>query len=241
MLRGLYAAATALDSAQQAHDVTAANLANSSTPGYKQLGARFETFNIVLGRTDPPPGDSVGTHLAATYTDFAPGPLVQTGHPYDLALADADQFFAIQGPTGVLFTRGGDFRRTPSGQLVTQAGYPLLGTNGPISFPRDALQVNVASDGSVTADGVPAGRIRLVRFADQSQLTPAGPTHYTAPPSAPPQDVAGRVSQGYREASNVNPAQAMVNMVIANRYHEAAQRALRAISESVQLNTRPQG
>jgi flagellar basal-body rod protein FlgF/flagellar basal-body rod protein FlgG len=49
------------------------------------------------------------------------------------------------------------------------------------------------------------------------------------------------VRQGYREGSNVNPASAMVGMIASNRYYDAAQRALRAIGESVQLNTRPQG
>ena len=44
---------------------------------------------------------------------------------------------------------------------------------------------------------------------------------------------------GYREGSNVDPAQAMVKMIIGARYYEAAQRSLRTIAESLQLNTRP--
>lgn len=241
MIRGLYAAATALDSAQHAHEVTAANLANVSTPGYKQQGVRFETLNIELGRADPPPGDINGTRFAATYTDFRPSALQQTGNPLDIAISEPDQFFVVQGPSGPLYTRGGSFRLTPEGQVVTQAGYPLLGDNTPIAVPQNTSKVNVATDGSVTADGTPAGRIRLVRFANPGQLTPVGPTHFSAPPTAPPQDGPGRVSQGFREASNVNPNEAMVGMIAATRYYEAAQRAIRAISDSIQLNTRPQG
>ena len=60
------------------------------------------------------------------------------------------------------------------------------------------------------------------------------------PPDAPPQEATGRVMQGYREGSNVNAAEAMVSIVAATRYYEAAQRTLRTIAESVQLNTRPQ-
>lgn len=241
MLRGLYAAATALDTAQQAHGVTAANLANVSTPGYKQQGARFETLNLAIGRDTPPPGDINGTRFAATYTDFRPGALQQTGNPFDLAVGEPDQFFAVQGPNGPLYTRDGSFRLTAQGQIVTQAGYPLLGSSGPLAVPTNTSRFNVASDGSVSADGVPAGQVRLVRFADRGQLTPVGPTHYSASPSSPPQDVAGRVIQGAREASNVNSSEAMISMVTATRYYEAAQRVLRAIGESVQLNTRPQG
>jgi flagellar basal-body rod protein FlgF len=241
MIRGLYAAATALDSAQQAHAVTAANLANSGTPGYKQQGVRFETFNLQIGRDSPPPADINGTRAIATYTDFRPSSLQQTGSPLDLAINEPDQFFVVQGPNGPMYTRGGSFRLSAQGQVLTQAGYPLLGTDAAISVPEGTAQLNVASDGSITADGVPAGRLRLVRFANTAELQPVGPTHFSAPPTATPQDVSGRVTQGFREVSNVNSAEAMVGMVAATRYYEAAQRAIRAISDSLQLNTRPQG
>lgn len=239
MLRGLYAAASALDSAQQAHQVTAANLANATVPGYRRQGVRFQTLDLALGRDTPPPGDPTGTRLVATYTDFRPAALQLTGNPFDLAAGEPDQFFVVQGPNGPMYTRNGNFRLTPQGGVVTQAGYPLLGDDGPVRVPTNTVTVNVAADGSVTADGGPSGRVRLVRFADPARLTPVGPTHFAAPPDAPPQEATGRVMQGYREGSNVNAAEAMVSMVAATRYYEAAQRALRTIAESVQLNTRP--
>lgn len=241
MFRGLYAAATALDAAQRAHEVTADNLANSSTPGYRQKGARFESLDRLLGRDASATGDIVGTHLSATYTDFRPAALNMTGNPLDLALSEADQFFVVQGPNGPLYTRDGGFRMTPAGGVVTTLGYPLLGEGGPVALPPNAASINVAPDGSVTADGAPAGRVRVVRIADPSRLTTAGLTLFAAPADLAPEPVVGRVRQGYREGSNVNPASAMVGMIASGRYYDAAQRALRAIAESVQLNTRPQG
>ncbi len=47
--------------------------------------------------------------------------------------------------------------------------------------------------------------------------------------------------QGTREGSNIQPADAMVRLIIGARYYDAAQRSLRSLSESLQLNTRPQG
>jgi flagellar basal body rod protein FlgG len=240
MLRGLYAAASALDSAQTAHQVTAANLANATVPGYRQQGVRFQTLDLAFGRDTPPPGDPTGTQLVSTYTDFRPAALQLTGHPYDLAVGEPDQFFVVQGPDGPMYTRNGTFRVSPQGEVFTQSGYPLLGTAGPVRVPANTAGVTVASDGNVSADGVPTGRVRLVRFPDPARLTPVGPTHFAAPPDAPPQEAVGRVLQGYREGSNVNSAEAMVSMVAATRYYEAAQRALRTIGESVQLSTRPQ-
>lgn len=241
MFRGLYAAATALEAAQQAHQTTADNLANSSTPGFRQRGVRFESFDRLLGRDASPTGDIVGTRLSATYTDFRPAALDLTGNPLDLALSEADQFFVVQGPSGPLYTRDGGFRMAADGRVVTTGGFPLLGEGGPVELPPNVANIGIASDGSVTADGVPAGRVRVVRIADPSRLTPAGLTQFAAPPDLFPEQTVGRVRQGYREGSNVNAASAMVGMIASNRYYDAAQRALRAIGESVQLNTRPQG
>ena len=80
--------------------------------------------------------------------------------------------------------------------------------------------------------------MRVVRFADPSKLNSVSPTHFAAPAGVTPQPAVARIQQGFREGSNVDPARAMVGMIASTRYYEAAQRALRAIAESVQLNTK---
>lgn len=241
MIRGMYSAASALVVASEQQEVIAYNLANSTSPGYRERGLVVETFDRALGRANEPTGDLVGARTVQAYHDFRPGPLQQSGNPYDLALGDPDRFFVLAGPNGPLYTRNGTFSRTAQGQLVSPGGYPLQGANGPVTFPPDAVQVTVAGDGSVSADGTPLGNLRVVRFTNPQQLTAAGPTLYTAPPDAGPTAAPGRVLQGFREGSNVQPADAMVRLIIGARYYDAAQRALRAISESLQLNTRPTG
>ena len=240
MLRGMYSAASAMVVAGEQQEVTAHNLAHSSTPGYRERGLVVETFDRVLGRTAEATGDIVGAHTVQAFHDFRPGALQQTGHSYDLALADPDTFFVLAGPNGPLYTRNGSFRATAAGQIVSQGGYALQSDGGPILVPPNTLNVSVTSDGSVSADGAPIGQLRLVRFNDLKQLTAAGPTLYTAPPAAEATPVPGRVLQGYRETSNVQPADAMVRLIIGSRYYDAAQRSLRSLAETVQLNTRPQ-
>lgn len=241
MLRGLYAAASGLQVGGERQEVTAYNLSHVSTPGYRQRGTIVESFDRALGRTAEPTGDIVGARVTGAYHDFRPGPLKDTGNPFDLALAEPDQFFTLAGPNGPLYTRNGTFRLDAQGRLVSPGGYPLQGEGGAVTIPADAARVVVASDGTVTADGTPAGRVRPVRFADLSQLTAAGPTLYAAPPGTGPQPTEGRVIQGSLEGSNVQPADAMVQLLISARFYDAAQRSLRAIAEAVQLNTRPQG
>lgn len=241
MIRGMYSAASALVVASEQQEVTAYNLANVNTHGYRQRGLVFESFDRELDRATPPTGDIVGARTVQAYHDFRPGAIQQTGHPYDLALGDPDRFFVVNGPNGPLYTRNGTFFRTTEGRLVTSAGYPLQGDNGVIEFPPTTSQLIVGVDGSVTADGEPVANLRLVRFTNPAQLTAAGPTLYNAPDQAGLTPVAGRVLQGFREGSNVQPADAMVRLIIGSRYYDAAQRSLRTISESLQLNTRPTG
>jgi flagellar basal-body rod protein FlgF len=239
MIRGLYSAASALQVASEQQEVTAYNLANCSVPGYRERGLVFETFDRVLGRINTPTGDIVGARTVQAYNDFRPGAFQQTGNPYDLALAETDRFFVLNTPNGPVYTRNGTFHPTNDGQLVSQGGYALQGQDGPITVPRDGTNFNIASDGSVTANGEPLGQIRVVRFANISQLTAVGPTLYTAPASAGLQAAPARVLTGYIEGSNVQPAETMVRMIINSRYYDAAQRSLRAIADAIQLDTRP--
>lgn len=242
MFRGLYSAASALDAAGQAQDITAQNLAHVNTPGYRQRGVKFETFDRVLGRTQEQTGDIIGTRLAGGFTDFKVGPLQQTGNPLDLALSDADRFFTLTNPTTnqPMYTRDGSFHLNGQNQIVSTNGYVLQSEGGgPITLPQGAAQINVASDGSVTADGAPVGQLRVVRVGNTKELTPVGDALFSAPDAAGVQPAASRVLQGYREGSNVNPAEAMTSMVLASRYYDATQRVLRAIAEAVQLNTKP--
>lgn len=241
MIRGMYAAASGLVAATEQQEVTAHNLSHSSTPGYRERGLLFETFDRVLGRTLGPTGDVTGARTVRAYHDFRPGAYQLTNNPYDLALGEADRFFVLLGPNGPVYTRSGAFRPTAQGLIVSPGGYPLQGTNGSITVPPTAVQVNIAPDGSITADGEPVGQIRTVRFADPQQLVSVGPTLFGAPPEAGAADAPSRILQGYREGSNVQPADAMVRMLLGTRYYEAAQRALRTMAESLQLNTRPQG
>ncbi len=227
--------------AGEQQEVTAHNLAHASTPGYRERGLVVETFDRALGRAAEPTGDITGARTVGTYHDFRPGALQQTGHPYDLALGDPDRFFVLAGPNGPLYTRNGCFAPTADGRLVSQGGYALQGDGGAVAIPATATRVTVASDGSVTADGTPVGQLRLVRFTDTQKLTAAGPTLYTAPPEAGLTAAPGRVLQGFRETSNVQPADAMVRLIIGARYYDAAQRSLRSLAETIQLNTRPQG
>lgn len=238
MIRGMYSSATALDASIQRQEVIAENLAHLSTPGYRGRGIRFTPFEEVLSQHAADPPDRLGVEAAGFYTDFRAGAFRQTGNPHHLAI-EGDSFFALQGPNGTLYTRNGSFHRGADGQLLSDGNYPVLGTNGPITLPADAGRISIARDGSVSADGIPVGNLQLTKFADKSRLVRVGPTLFEAPADAGEQPGEGSVIQGVLESSNITPASAMIELIQASRYFEAAQRALRSMSDTLQQNTRP--
>jgi flagellar basal body rod protein FlgG len=62
---------------------------------------------------------------------------------------------------------------------------------------------------------------------------------FQAPAGVRPQAGTGRVQQGYLEASNALVVNEMVAMITGMRHFESAQRAMRSLSEALQLDTRP--
>src|SRR5262249_38251395 len=146
MLRGIYSAASGLQLATENQEVISYNLANSTVPGYRQRGLVFESFDRELGRAITETGDSVGARVASSYTDFRAGPIHHPDNPSDLALSEPDQFFTLAGANGTVYSRAGNFRISPQGDLLSQSGYPVIGDNGPINVPADAQRVSIAKD-----------------------------------------------------------------------------------------------
>ena len=125
----LWAAKTGLDAQQTQMTVTANNLANVSTTGFKASRGIFEDLlyqNVAqVGAntsqtTQSPSGLQLGTgvRVVATETENTQGSLNQTGNSLDLAIQGRG-YFQILMPSGTLaYTRDGSFQVTSTGQLV---------------------------------------------------------------------------------------------------------------------------
>ena len=239
MIRGLYAAATALDGASQRQQATSQNLANISSPGFRRRGIVTETFEQALTRSGATVLNRTGSHIEKDFHTTKLGPLQRTGNPWDVALTNARQFFVVDGPDGELYTRNGSFGVTPDGDVVTRSGYAVQGEGGALAIPANAAKISIGTDGSLSADGVPVGRLRVVEFESMNGLRDVGPTLFRAD-DAVPTPAEGQVIQGSLEGSNIKPAELMVELIQGVRYFEAAQRAMRAINDSIARRTRPE-
>src|SRR5262245_46785285 len=106
MMRALSTAATGMDAEQTRLDVTANNIANVATPGFKKSRAEFEDVMYEIKRaagaptsrsTSTPTGIEIGmgVRTAGTARSHAQGEMKQTGNPLDVAIEGAG-FLAVR-------------------------------------------------------------------------------------------------------------------------------------------------
>lgn len=230
MIRGLYSAAGGMNVTAQQQDATSHNLAHAIKPGYLRELVRFQA---------PAAGGDLQAPTASLHTDFTPGTMQYTGNKLDVAL-NGPGFFAVEGPTGPIYTRNGVFQLSDSGRVVTMEGLPAMGASGPIDLPPGTASIEVLSNGAILADGIEVEQLKVVTFEDPTSLQRVGTSYFQAPPdAAKAASPAADVFQGYRELSNSTVVQEMVQMIAGVRHFEASQRALRSISDAIAFNTRP--
>jgi flagellar basal-body rod protein FlgF len=233
MLRGLYAAATGMEAAANAHEVTSRNLAHASVPGFRKMLSAFEAMQNPNGKTREE--QLAGTEVKTPSFDFTSGPLNQTGSPLDLAL-EGDGFFVVNGPQGPLYTRSGTFQLDGQGQLVTPDGLPVQAASGTITLPPNTpiSKMVVGADGTVRVGSEELGRLEIRRFDNPQALQSVGATLFQAPPELAAQPAQARVLQGVREMSNVSPVNELVNLIAAQRHYEMSQKAATAMDRAAQ-------
>lgn len=236
MIPGLYSAATAMDASDQRHQVVAQNLAHLNMPGYRRLTSHQQTFESTMdaAKRNQFAFDSLGTNVMKMGVDFSAGRYEQTDRKLDFAI-HGEGFFAINADGQEMYTRNGTFHTDQDGRLVTSDGYPVAGENGEIIIPAGTspAMLSVGKDGTARVGEQVVGKLKLVNFADPQQLKQRGVTLFVAPNGVQPQASEAMVQQGEREHSNVEPVTEMIELIAINRSHDAAQRAMTAISEAI--------
>ena len=217
------AAAGGMQSRMQSLDMLANNLANTGTGGYK---SDREFYNLyVSAETDSGVDGSAAALpiIEKPWTDFSQGTLRATGSAWDLALSGKG-FFAVDGPSGSLFTRNGNFRVSPAGSLVTAEGYPVRTVSGAALTIQPSGALEVSPDGTVSQNGQTLDRLELADFPDSSSLVKQGASYFRSAVASQPATGA-QVEQGKLESSNVGASESAVRLVAVMRQFEMLQKA----------------
>jgi flagellar basal-body rod protein FlgG len=202
-------------------ELLANNLANAGTAGFKSDGEFYNLYSAAEST-----GDKVLPLVEREWTDFRQGTLTTTGNPTDVALSGKG-FFKVKSPSGVLYTRNGNLRLSPQGELRTAEGYALEKQGGGPLKVDPAIPVEIAADGTVMQAGQQVGTIEISDFPDVSGLRKQGATYFLWTGAADAVRAAQNpeVLQGRLESANVSTPETAVRLVSVMRQFEMLQRA----------------
>lgn len=235
MDRVIYLAMTGAREITRQQAVVSHNLANISTHGFRQELNVFRALPVV--------GEGAKTRAfvveTTPRTDFSQGAVQVTGRALDVAVQGAG-WIAVQDAAGrEAYTRMGHLQISPNGILRTANGLNLLGDAGPLAVPPDQ-DVLIGKDGTVSSIPIGqnqaavaiVGRIKLVN-PEENTLKRGEDGLFRVEGGRPvPADENIQLIAGALEASNVNAAETLVNMVSLARQYEMQMKVLSAAQES---------
>jgi flagellar hook protein FlgE len=261
MMRSMFAAISGLKAHQVMLDVTAADIANVNTVGYKssRMTFRDSLSQLQRGGAAPGPGQGgsnaaqigLGSQVGSIDNLMGGGALQTTGNTFDVAISGEGWFrvgssTAPAVPTALQYTRAGNFTTNDQGFLTTQDGQYVLGRTAPggagtdtlIQIPAGAANVSVGQDGSVTyqpAGGgarVTAAYLSIAKFENQSALERRGGNTWAAGPNTGPEAVS---TPGGTYGLTVAGAVEMSNVDLASEFTNmiTAQRGFQANSRVI--------
>ncbi len=254
----LWAAKTGLDAEQTQMSLTANNLANVNTTGFKESRAVFNDLlyqNLsqvgadTTQTTQSPTGLNIGTgvRVVSTEKNYTQGSINNTGNALDVAI-QGQGFFQVLQPDGQLaYTRDGSFQLNAQGQLVTSAGYQVQPA---ITIPTGAQSITIGTDGTVSVQlanqttTTTVGTLQLANFINPAGLQDLGgnlaeQTAASGPPTVGTAGLngLGTLIQGSIEASNVDVVQELVNMIQTQEAYEMDSRAVQTTDQMLQYGT----
>jgi flagellar basal-body rod protein FlgG len=235
VLEGMYTAAAGMAAQQQRLAALSNDLANVNTTGYKRVRVAFRDLVYTPAGPGTAPGIQEGAGAAATSVGrgAAQGALKRTDRRLDVAI-DGPGFIRARAADGSeVLTRDGSLHLDAGGRLLTSSG----ASTGVTLRPGTAEdQITIGRDGSVSDGDRVVGRLDLVQVRAVDGLQPNGDNTFSATVASG--NAAGgdvKLEQGALEASNVDVADAMADMIEAQRSFELASRAIRMQDQLLEI------
>ncbi|MCG7872296.1 MAG: flagellar basal-body rod protein FlgF [Candidatus Thiodiazotropha lotti] len=223
MDRMLYVAMSGAKETLMAQASNSNNLANVNTPGFMEDLNQFRSMPV-FG-----PGYPTRVYALDERPDinFHKGSLQTTGNPLDVAI-NGEGYFAVQAPDGSeAYTRRGDLKVDANGLVTNGEGLPVIGNGGPLALPP-MERLEIAPDGTITI--LPEGatpealaivdRVKMVNPPRDALYKGEDGLLRMKEGGEADADAATQLVSGSIESSNVNVADALVNMIELSRKFE---------------------
>ncbi len=217
-LNAIKSTARTLSYYTQLQALTANNLANSSTDGFK---ADVMSARQMSETTFPVP---------VTQVDVSQANLNNTGRPLDVAL-EGPGFLVVQSPQGERLMRGGSLALDAANRLSDRHGNLLLGEHGPIAVPVRYASLEIQAGGDVVVDGVRLDRLRMETVADPRTMLKEGAGRFIPPTggTTPVDTTTTTLRQGAVEESNQDTLKGTIDLVTIQRAYAANVDSLKAL------------
>lgn len=241
MLRALYNSRAGLTAQQNKMDIVSKNIANASITGYKKLDVAFEDLvNEKMYRKGLPVTaedknallHGAGSKSDTIVSNFNQGVFISTSKDTDLAI-DGYGFFRLYGGKDedgndqYLFTRDGAFSIDINGNLVNNSGY-VLDIDGLTPPHNLKTPITVDEVGNISSEGNVVGKINLYDFYNRDELLSMGNNVFKGNSEI---IANSKIRQSYLEASNVEIAKEMTDMIITQRAFQMNSRATQSADE----------
>lgn len=235
MLDRIYSHMQAMQVLSRSQDVTADNLANINTPGFKGNKMFYRMF------TESVNGKTITRSVPVTQVDLSQGILEPTGNEFDLAI-NGKGFFVVEENGREYLTRNGRFQLDSDGMLVNSQGARVMGESGPIQLSElyqaqenndgGSTMLEISKDGTIVLNGKALDKLKIMSVDDPAHLVRQGNSYFTVTDGIElSEEDTGMVMQGFFEKGNVQPLNEMVDMMRNMQMFESQQKALRTTDE----------
>lgn len=214
-------------------DISANNMANANTAGFKAERGMFEEY--VQRATGDKSGPKSFVVDRGSFLETDQGSHLQTGNPLDVAL-QGEGWLSYQTDAGErVFGRDGRMAIDAQGNLVTLTGAAVLDAGGgPIAIPIDAGQISITEGGAITDEqGGVIAELGVFSIPDIQRYDRMGSGMFVAPEDAAPTmaDLDTTVHQGFVEQSNINTITEMTRMMEVQRAYDRSTKLIDNTSE----------
>lgn len=264
MSKALWPAVSGAMARDQQVETISNNLANANTNGFKKDAVEFKEYlsknEKMMDLAEDIPRSPIKDKdlyrldgrdqsfviVNGTHTSFKTGGLKVTDNPLDMAL-NGPGFFEVSTPSGIRYTKSGEFKLASDGRLVTTEGNPVLaaGEDGDaagryINLGDRQGSVHVNDVGEIYMNDELVAKLSVVEFPDMKPLRKTAGLNFEnkAPKiNAPKNSELTLVKQGMVETSNVNPVEEISNLIRANRMFEEDLKAMKTVGDMLQKET----
>lgn len=238
MLEGLFSAAAGMEAQQTRLEAVTNDLSNLSTTGYQATRVGFNDLLYSSGGASSGTTFATGAGAAAEMVGRSrlQGAIQNTGNPLDVAIV-GDGYLQVRRANGTIaLTRDGSLETDARGQITTKDGLLL---DPPITIPAGvaASSLTIDADGTVHGGGRKLGKIAIVTVPAPDRLEPDGDSLFsvTTASGATRPATGSILRQGALESSNVDVADALVDMMDAQRSYSLASRAIQMQDQMLQI------